>query len=297
MDISTILKTLDQSVLNEETATAIAEAFETAVNEKVQTKLSLELESSLLKQDEDHASKLENLIEAIDLDHCNKLKEVVDTINENHTSKLEEISEFYTKALNEKAESFSDKIISEMSNYLDLYLDKNLPVTQLEEAVSNTHAKVQLQKIKDILVIDPESINENVKVVLKKGNDQINDLQEKLNEAYNQNTKLSLQVENLNSSLLLEKKTNGMAFSKKEYLKKILSDKSPSYIEENFNYVVEMFEKDDSSERAMLAEQAQTKSFSKDVKVPSLVISESVDKSINNEFNPVTDYLTELRRS
>jgi hypothetical protein len=297
MDISTILKTLDQSVLNEETATAIAEAFETAVNEKVQTKLSLELESSLLKQDEDHASKLENLIEAIDLDHCNKLKEVVDTINENHASKLEEISEFYTKALNEKAESFSDKIISEMSNYLDLYLDKNLPVTQLEEAVSNTHAKVQLQKIKDILGIDPETINENVKVVLKKGNDQINDLQEKLNEAYNQNTKLSLQVENLNSSLLLEKKTNGMASSKKEYLKKILSDKSPSYIEENFNYVVEMFEKDDSSERAMLAEQAQTKSFSKDVKVPSLVISESVDKSINNEFNPVTDYLTELRRS
>ena len=89
MDISTILKTLDQSVLNEETASAIAESFDTAVNEKVQTKVSLELESVLLKQDQDHASKLENLIEAIDLDHCNKLKEVVDTINENHTSKLE----------------------------------------------------------------------------------------------------------------------------------------------------------------------------------------------------------------
>jgi len=296
MDISTILKTLDQSVLNEETATAIAEAFETAVNEKVQTKLSLELESSLLKQDEDHASKLENLIEAIDLDHCNKLKEVVDAINENHASKLEEISEFYTKALNEKAESFSNKIISEMSNYLDLYLDKNLPITQLEEAVSNTHAKVQLQKIKDILAIDPETINENVKVVLKKGNDQINDLQEKLNESYNQNTKLSLQVEKLNSYLLLEKKTNGMASSKKEYLKKILSDKSPSYIEENFNYVVEMFEKDDSAERSLLAEEAQTKSFSKNVKVPTPVISESSEITNNTDFNPVTDYLTELRR-
>lgn len=297
MDISTILKTLDQSVLNEETANAIAEAFETAVNEKVQTKLSLELEGALLKQDQDHASKLENLIEALDLDHCNKLKEVVDAINENHASKLEEISEFYTNALNEKAESFTDKIISEMSNYLDLYLEKNLPSQQLEEAVANTHAKVQLQKIKDILSIDPETLNENVKTVLKKGNDQINDLQEKLNESYNENAKISLQLENLNSALLLEKKTTGMASSKKEYLKKILSDKSPSYIEENFNYVIEMFEKEDSAERTVLAEQAKTKSFSKDVKVPSVVISESTDKSNNNDFNPVTDYLTELRRS
>ena len=296
MDISTILKTLDQSVLNEETASAIAEAFDTAVNEKVQTKVSLELENVLLKQDQDHASKLENLIEAIDLDHCNKLKEVVDTINENHTSKLEEISEFYTSALNEKAQSFSDKIISEMSNYLDLYLDKNLPTQQLEEAVANTHAKVQLQKIKDILSIDPDTLNENVKTVLKKGSDQINDLQEKLNESYNENAKLSLQVETINSSLLLEKKTRGMVNSKRNYLKKILCDKSPSYIEENFNYVVDMFEKDDSNERSVLAEEAQTKSFSKDAKVP-VVISESTDKSNNNEFSQVTDYLTELRRS
>ena len=87
-----------------------------------------------------------------------------------------------------------------------------------------------------------------------------------------------------------------MVNSKRNYLKKILCDKSPSYIEENFNYVVDMFEKDDSNERSVLAEEAQTKSFSKDVKVP-VVISESTDKSNNNEFSQVTDYLTELRRS
>jgi hypothetical protein len=57
-----------------------------------------------------------------------------------------------------------------------------------------------------------------------------------------------------------------------------------------------MFEKDDSNERSVLAEEAQTKSFSKDAKVP-VVISESTDKSNNNEFSQVTDYLTELRRS
>jgi hypothetical protein len=296
MDISTILKNLDQSVLNEETASAIAEAFEKAVNEKAEAKASLQLESALLKQDEEHAEKLQNLIEALDLDHTNKLKEVVEAINENHTAKLEQVIDLYKTSLNEKAERFSNKLIGQISNYLDLYLEKHLPTQQLEEAVSNTYARKQLEKIKGLVGFDPETINENVKQVLTKGSNQINELQEKLNEAYNENTKLNNLVEKTNSSLLLEKKTRGMSSLKKEYITKILCDKSPEYIKENFNYVVEMFEKDENEERTVLAEQAKNKSVSKDAKVPTTIIKESVNTNIG-EFNPVTDYLTELRRS
>ena len=296
MDISTILKNLDQNVLTEETASAIAEAFETAVDEKVSTKLNLKLESVLLKQDKEHADKLRNLIEAIDLDHTNKLKDVISAVNENHTSKLEQISEMYRKALNDKAENFSDKLINEMSNYLDLYLEKNLPTTQLEEAVANTYAKVQLEKIKSLLKFDPETINENVKEVLEKGNDQIKELQSKLNESHDENIKLVNEIEKNKAALLLEKKTRGFSFSKKEYLTKILNDKTPTYINENFDYVVDMFEKDDSEEREVLVEQAKQTSFSKDVNVPTILTNESVVEE-NNEYNPVTSYLTELKRS
>jgi len=297
MEISSILKNLDQSILNEETASQIAEAFETAVNEKVKTKVSLEIEGALLKQDEEHASKLQNLIEALDLDHTNKLKEVVDAINENHASKLEDVVSLYKESLNEKASKFSGKLINEMSNYLDMYLEKHLPVEQLQEAVENTHAKVQLEKIKNMLNLDPEQLNENVKEVLKKGSNQINELQEKLNESYNENAKLSTLVEKANSALLLEKKTKGMSTSKKEYLTKILSDKSSDYIEENFSYVIEMFEKDDSEERNVLAEEAKIKSVSRDVKVPvTNLVTESKSNS-EYDYNPVSDYLSELKRS
>ena len=296
MDISTILKNLDQSVLNEETASAIAEAFENAVNEKVETKLSLKLESALLKQDEEHAEKLQNLIEALDLDHTNILKEVVEAINENHTAKLEQVIDLYKTSLNEKAEKFSNKLIGQISNYLDLYIEKNIPDEQLEEAVANTHARTQLEKIKNMLNLDPEALNENVKEVLKKGNNQINELQEKLNESYNENAKLVSLVEKANSSLLLEKKTKGMSSSKKDYITKILSDKSPEYIKENFNYVVEMFEKDENEERSVLAEEAKTKSVSKDAKVPTSIVTESVKSNVQ-DYNPVTDYLSELKRS
>jgi hypothetical protein len=88
MDISSIIPAIDTNVLNEEAASAIAEAFETAVNEKVNAQVELQVEGALSKQDEEHASKLGKLLEAIDADHSEKLKKVVNAINENHASKL-----------------------------------------------------------------------------------------------------------------------------------------------------------------------------------------------------------------
>ena len=109
---SEILSQVDSSIINEETAKEITEAFEAAVNEKVNSRVELELESTLSKQDEEHAVKLQKLLEAIDSDHTDKLQKVVNTITENHTGKLEKLVSFYRRALNEKAESFSNKIVN-----------------------------------------------------------------------------------------------------------------------------------------------------------------------------------------
>jgi Mn-dependent DtxR family transcriptional regulator len=61
MDLKSLLEKLDTSVISEEVAKEIAEAFETAVNEKVENRISLQLEKSLSEQDDDHAKKLEKL--------------------------------------------------------------------------------------------------------------------------------------------------------------------------------------------------------------------------------------------
>lgn len=295
MDIASILKTVDKNVLTEETASAIATAFMEAVDEKVQAKLNLEVESALLKQDDEHANKLSHLIEAIDQDHTGKLKKVVDAINENHTAKLADLANMYKKSLYEKAENFSNKLVDELSNYLDLYVEKNLPQNQLEEAVNNTYARKQLETIKSMLQIDPEDVNENIKGVLSEGKNQIDNLQDKLNESYKDNQVLTEELQKIKSSLILEHKTRSMNSSKREYLVKILSDKTPSYIEENFNYVVEMFEKENQDNRSALVNEAKKTAVSKDVK-PATLVKESVKTNIQ-EHNTVSQYLTELGRA
>jgi hypothetical protein len=293
-----ILKQVDESVINEETAKAITEAFESAVEEKVNARVSLEVESVLTKQDEDHASKLKKLLEAIDTDHTNKLQTVVNALTENHTDKLKNIVSFYRKSLNEKAQKFSTNIVSEISNYLDLYLNKNVPNLQLKEAVENTYARKQLDKIRELVGIDSDYINESVKSVVSKGKSKIDELNEKLNESYQENHTLLEKLKINETAVLLEKKTKGMPSSKKEYIFNLLNDKDSSYIEENFNYVVEMFERGEEDKTSDLVQEATKKAFTRDASVPKKsTINESASVSNqSDEFNPVSNYLTELSR-
>lgn len=291
-----ILKQVDESVINEETAKAITEAFDSAVEEKVNARVSLEVESVLAKQDDDHAVKLKKLLEAIDTDHSDKLQKVVNALTENHTSKLKNVVSFYRKAINEKANKFSTKMVSEISNYLDLYLDKKVPNLQLEEAVQNTYARKQLDKIRELVGIDSDYINESVKSVVSKGKSKIDELNEKLNEAYKENHMLSEKLKVNMNAVLLEKKTKGMPYAKKEFILNLLNDKSSSYIEENFSYVVEMFERGEEEKSSDLVQEAKNKALSRDAKIPATpsVITESVSNT--EEYNPVSNYLNELSR-
>lgn len=297
MNIKSILEKFDKEVLSEEAATAIAEAFETAVNEKVESRTKLEVESAVSKIDEDHAVKLQKLLEAIDTDHTEKLEKVVEAITENHTEKLEQISSYYRKALNEKANEFSEKIINELSNYLDLYLDKVIPQAQLDEAVANTYARKKLNAIREMVGVDQEFINENIKSSINEGKEKIDELNQKLNEAYKENEVLLEKIRVAETHSILEEKTKGMPSAKKDFIVKLLNDKDSSYVQENFNYVVEMFERGEEEASTELAEEAKQKAVSRDAKVvPSSVLTESSTQADQEISNPISEYLSELKR-
>lgn len=293
MNIKALLENIDKDVLGEQEATMIAEAFEKAVNEKVDSRLKLEVENAISKIDEDHANKLQNLLEAIDTDHTQKLEKVINTINEDHAFKLNKIVNFYRKSLNEKAEDFSNKLVSEVSNFLDITIDKLVPRTQLEEAVSNTYARKKLDAIRDLIGFDVEHINESVKSTISQGKSKIDDLTEKLNESYRENEELLSKIRNIEAKAILEEKTSGMPSSKKDFIFKLLNDKDSSYIQENFSYVVEMFERSEEETASELVKEATQKAVTRNAKVPAPSV---VVESTENTDGVISEYLTELKR-
>lgn len=296
MNIKDIIRGLDPEVITEETASVIAEAFETAVNEKSKAQVELEVKNALIKIDEEHAEKLQKLIDAIDIDHTNKLQNVVNAINENHAFKLKKVLKKYDGLVEERAQQFSSKLVGEISNYLDLYLEKTIPSFQLEEAVANTYAKNALDKIKKIISIDPEYINENVKAALTTGKTAIDDLKSQLNEAVKDNIKLNQNLKTAKAAIILENKTKELPSRKKEYVTRLLGNKDAAYIEENFNYVVEMFEKDELETTDAAASTATARAVTRDVSpVQTSIIEESFEPT-ERDNDSVSGYLTALKQ-
>jgi hypothetical protein len=296
MNIKSILEKIDKNVLSEDSAIAIAEAFEKAVEEKTDSVVKLEVENAISKIDEQHAIKLEKLLEAIDNDHTEKLESVVDAITEDHTQKLETLVSFYRKALNEKADDFSLKIVENVSKFIDIALEKAIPKNQLKEAVDNIYARKKLDEIRDLIGIDQEHIDSTIKGSISEAKNKINNLSGKLNESYNENEVLLGKIKSMEAKVLLDEKTHGMNSSKKEFIFKLLNDKESSYILENFNYVVEMFERGEEESANVFKEEATKKALAKNADIPQRKTLVSESTNYNKPNGLVGEYLSELSR-
>jgi hypothetical protein len=297
--IEDILKSISNEVLTEEVKTAIADSFNTAVEEKVKTQAQLMVENELSKMDADHSDKLKKLVEAIDEDHTNKFKSVVQKIDESHTAKLKKIIEKYETELKNGAESLRSDLVGKISNYLDLYIEETIPTTQLKEAVENIRARKMLDEIKKIVAVDPEFISENFKDALKDGHDTIEKLREQLNNTIKESVGIKQQLINANAKLLMESKTKDLTDNKKKFVTKLLEGKTPEEIEANFTFVLEMYDHEESDKATAATDGAmsKTKTIANKVDAPKSVINENHIQPTDEVEGAqgVSSYLEELK--
>ncbi len=315
MNVKSILSEKFEDLISEETLNTIQEAFEKAVDEKAQSKIQLEsenlkqqldehytgkLQEVIEKVDADHTGKLKKLIEAIDTDHAVKLQKLVKNIDQKHTGMLKQVVEKYETALKSEAEAFQSRIVEEVSNYMDLYLDKAIPAEQISEAVENIRACKQIEQIRQIVGISEEFIDAEIKEALLDGKKTIDSLRAELNSVLKENVDLSTKATKAEASILLEKKTADMPSEKKSFITKLLGNKNPEYIEENFSYVVDMFERESQDELEVLKESVK-QDFVTAPKVDRPEIIEEA-KNFNNEVersassDAVSGYLNEMKK-
>lgn len=311
MDFKQILKEQFQDLITEETLTAVHEAFEKAVNDKAEQRAELQTEAAIAKIDEEHTEKLQSLVEAIDADHTAKLQKLVETIDfdhaqklkkvltkidEEHTSKLEQVIAKYETTLNEEAESFRTRLVDEVSNYMDLYLEKVVPTSQVNEAVENIRSRKVLEQIRQLVGINEEFVDSEVKEALLDGKTTIDSLKKELNEALEANTELNHKLSKAEATMLLESKTKELPEAAKNYVGNLLKGKSPEYIQENYQYVVEMFEKEISEQEETAKEGVEQRIVEAVDRPETEVIQEEISSPAPATSPSVGGYLNEMKK-
>lgn len=270
------------------------------VLEKVDKDHADKLQTVVEKIDQDHTAKLQKLVEAIDTDHAIKLKKLVERIDIKHTEMLKQIIEKYENSLNDEAKSFQERVVEEVSNYLDLYLDKTVPADQINEAVENIRAAKQIEEIRKIVGVSEEFVDSEIKEALTDGKKTIDSLRGELNEALKENVELNQKIKKAEAHILIESKTADMPAEKKAFITNLLKNKAPEYIEENFSYVVDMFDREtllevEDAKEEVIAEKLE----SQQVDRPQVIEEEiNFNNEIEHETSSegVSGYLNEMKK-
>jgi len=288
-NISELLKAATKDILTEDVLKEIESAYEASVDAKVR----LHVEKALNEQDEDYAKKLETLLEAVDADHVGKLNKVVAAIDADRANKLRVVIEKYENALTTEAANFKNQMIDQVSNYLELYLEEKLPVADIQEAVNNKRAANVLTDMRNMLSVDMALAQESIRDAVIDGKTKIDEAAQQLETANKRVATLTEQLNNVNASLILEKKVSSLDEDKKKYMKKMLGSKSAKFIAENFDYTLGLFEKSEEERFNNLVTEAREETIATAIDRP--VIEESVETPASGDrtFNL---YLNELHK-
>lgn len=276
-----------QKILTEESVTAIQEAFD--------AKVELAVESALELQDEEYATKLKTLIGSLDKDRTKKMARLVEAVDKNNASKLVKVVKLYERESKKDAKKFKKQIIETVGQFIETYISEAVDQKDIAQAVKNKSAFNVLENLRSVLGVDVAMMNNSIKGAVLDGADKIKNLQ-------TENTDLKKKLSNITESYtkievksLLEEKTAKLPESKKNFIRKALQDKSVKFINENFDYTLRLFDKQEKENLITLKEEAINNRTVKPDVVPKQKI---VEESLNN--NDVTHgdmYISELSKT
>lgn len=269
-----------KEVLTEESINTIEEAFK--------DKITLSVESALTSQDELYSEKLQELVKAIDKDHSAKLTRIVEAVDSKNTKQLVKVIKKYENDLSVGAKEFKDTLVESISDYLEEYIDEVVPAEAVLEATQNRTAMEVLNNLRNVLAVDSSLMSESVKEAVIDGKTQIEELKSQLETVQKENALIKEAYNRTKADLLLESKTAKLSAKKAEYLRKVLNDKTPKFIEENFEYTSRLFDKKESERIDVIKEEAFT---NRKVKADA-----PVQKIVQEKKEISNPYLDELNR-
>jgi len=278
-----LLPTELQDVLTEKSV----EAIESALKEKVE----LSVEAALTSQDELYASKLEQLIESIDKNHAAKIKNIIESVDSNNAAKLVKVVKKYEAELNHGAADFKETIVESISNYLEEFIEEAVPTADIQEATRNNTAARVLSNLRQTLAVDSALMSESVKSAIIDGKGEIDQLKADIAALKSNNDNLQDNYNEAKAAVFLESRTSRYSNKKATYLKKVLSDKSPKFIEENFEYTSRLFDRKEKEQLEVIREEAISNRTVK-ADAPKLVV-EKVKPS--TPVNPYIDGLDKMK--
>lgn len=263
-----------------------------AIQEALESKVDLAVEAALAEQDEVYAVKLKSLMESVDKDRTIKMKKLMEAFDRDKTAKLVKIVKKYEREQQGDLVKFKKQLTESVSVFLEEFLTESFPKEDMEVAVKNKTAYNVLENLRRVLAIDSAVMKESVSDAIMQGKTELDKLRNENAQLKNNLQVLTEEKNKTQTKLFLEAKTSKYPETKKNFIKKALGDKTLKFIEENFDYTVRLFEKQEKKQLEAIKEDAiQNRKYK-----PDFVKNEKIiEEKVNNDVEENDPYLNVLQ--
>lgn len=269
MDIKDLLKEATKDTLSEENLQKLEEAIQNKAKDLAKEDYTLKLEAALAKQDAQYAEKLETFLEEIDTDHTEKMQTIIEGMDQKHYGMLQNVIRKYKTDYLTECKKFKDSLVNKVDKFFDIVVEEQIPKKELHEAVENTRSKMLVEQIAQMIGLEKVQQNSLVKEGISEAKSQLKLLKEENEKLKADRKKLLSEKVAVKRNEILAEKTQGLPKVKKQYIQKVLGNKSLDFIKENFDYTLELFDEEEVSNTRNLKEEATKK---------TKTISENVDR-------------------
>ena len=282
--ITDLLKEVSKDVLTEESLEQIETVFTEAVDKKAEERAQIATEAALAAQDDEHSVKLEQLLESIDKDHTKKLNKVVEAVDNDRARKLKNVVRRYQTAITQEATGLKDTVVESVSDYLDSYIEESVPTSSIEEATKNKRAYSLLKDMRKMLSVDMILANESIREAVQDGKKTIDESREVVKGLTTSKTELEAELHQTKKDLFIEKKIGQFDEKKSNFIRKTFVDRDLSFIEENFDYTVSMFDKKVQESLDVIKEEAIHETKTQEAQVEMVTESSAAPKSATSMY-------------
>jgi hypothetical protein len=263
-----------------------------AIQKALEAKVDLAVEAALVEQDEVYAAKLGSVMESLDKDRTIKMKKLMEAFDRDKTTKLVKVVKKYEREQQGDLIRFKKQLTESVSAYLEEFLSESIPAKDIEQAVKNKTAMNVLENLRKVFAIDSAVMKESVSDAILQGKTELDKLRNENASLKNDLKFITEEKNNTQVKLFLEGKTSKYPESKKNFIKKALGDKSLTFIKENFDYTVRLFEKQEKKQLEVIKEEAlQNRKHKPDFVKNQKIITEKV----NNDVEENDPYLSVLQ--
>lgn len=288
-------------VLSAEDLNEVKKAFESAVDERVQTKLDEETKNLAKKADEFCQKKIEEAVakktaELEDLankyceERCAKITEKAQKKLDSQQKKLEEaadqyICEFFDEKYKERfgqdLDDLEESLLTNLDKWLEMTISEKIsPKLIQKQAVNETYEPI-INAIKSAFEDQYVALDTTGSAKLREAKAEAAELRESLKKQVESGMRLSDKLDAAQKRALIAEKTRGLSSSQVSRVNKMFESKDYAETKEDIDEYVAML-----NERAPIMKRPFAKPLSEKFKSNSLKVEDETQDIITEKFHP-----------